>query len=108
MFVVWALWHLPMFAYRLPLGLVTVGWLVGLYFGSVWLAMLHNGTDGSVLACMLWHATYDLAATIGGQVSALVPVLVTAVVIVGTIAAVRRVGVTDLAHRPRFAIADRS
>lgn len=107
-FAVWALWHLPMFAYRLPLGPVAVGWLVGLYFGSVWLAVLHNGTNGSVLACILWHVTYDVAATSGGQVSAVIPALVTALVIVGTIVAVRRVGVTDLARRPRFVIADHS
>jgi membrane protease YdiL (CAAX protease family) len=107
-FVIWALWHLPMFAYRLPVGLVTAGWLVGLYFGSVWLAVLHNGTKGSVLACVLWHVTYDIAATTGDQISALIPAFVTALVIVGTIVAVRRVGVTDLSRSPRFVITDRS
>lgn len=103
-FVVWAVWHLPMFAYRLPGGWLAVGWLVGLYFGSVWMAVLHNGTGGSVLACMLWHVTYNLASTSGAQLSPLLPVAVTSLVVVGTLVAVRRVGVADLGTGSRFAI----
>jgi len=103
-FVVWAVWHLPMFAYRLPSGLLAVGWLVGLYFGSVWLAVLHNGTGGSVLACMLWHVTYNLASTSGAELSPLLPAAVTSLVVAGTLVAVRRVGVVDLCTGTRFAI----
>lgn len=103
-FVVWAAWHLPMFAYRLPGGWLAVGWLVGLYFGSVWMAVLHNGTGGSVLACMLWHVTYNLAATSGAELSPLLPGAVTALVVGGTLVAVRRVGVVDLCAGTRFAI----
>lgn len=66
--------------------------------------MLHNGTGGSVLACIVWHASYNVAVTTGEQLSAVVPAAVTGLVIVGTIAAVRRVGVVDLARRPRVAI----
>jgi membrane protease YdiL (CAAX protease family) len=88
-FVIWALWHLPMFAYQLPAGLESIGWLVGLYFGSVWLAVLFNGTRGSVLACILWHSTYNVAVTVGAVLSPLVPAVVTTMVVVGAIVAVR-------------------
>jgi membrane protease YdiL (CAAX protease family) len=104
-FVIWALWHLPMFAYQLPRGLVAIAWIVGLYYGSVWLAMLHNGTAGSVLACIVWHAGYNVAVTAGAELSPLVPAVVTTMVVIATIVAVRRVGTEDLGTRGRFMIA---
>lgn len=104
-FVIWALWHLPMFAYQLPRGLVAIAWIVGLYYGSVWLAMLHNGTAGSVLACIVWHAGYNVAVTAGAELSPLVPAVVTTMVVIATIMAVRRVGTEDLGTRGRFMIA---
>jgi membrane protease YdiL (CAAX protease family) len=107
-FVIWALWHLPMFAYQLPAGLETIGWLVGLYFGSVWLAVLFNGTRGSVLACILWHSSYNLAVTVGAELSALVPAVVTTLVVVGTIVAVRRVGTAELCRAERVTIGART
>jgi membrane protease YdiL (CAAX protease family) len=103
-FAVWAGWHLPMFAYRLPGGLLAVGWLVGLYFGSVWMTVLLNGTRGSVLACALWHFSYDVASTSGAELSPVAPAAVTTLVIVGTLIAVRLTGVTDLARGHRFAL----
>jgi membrane protease YdiL (CAAX protease family) len=103
-FAVWAAWHLPMFAYRLPGGILALGWLVGLYFGSVWMTVLHNGTTGSVLACAIWHTSYDIASTSGAELSPVVPAAVTALIVVGTLIAVRRTGVTDLSRGTRFAI----
>jgi membrane protease YdiL (CAAX protease family) len=103
-FAVWAGWHLPMFAYRLPGGVLALGWLVGLYFGSVWMTVLHNGTGGSVLACAVWHVSYNVASTSGAELSPSVPAAVTALVVVGTLIAVRWTGVTDLAFGDRFAL----
>ncbi|HEX6256517.1 MAG TPA: CPBP family intramembrane glutamic endopeptidase [Euzebyales bacterium] len=103
-FVVWAGWHVPMFAYRLPGGVLALGWLVGLYFGSVWMTVLHNGTGGSVLACAVWHVGYNLASTSGAELSPSVPAAVTTLVVVGTLVAVRWTGVTDLTSGSRFTI----
>lgn len=55
------------------------------------MAVLHNGTGGSVPACMLWHVTYNLASTSGAELSPLLPAAVTSLVVVGTLVAVCRV-----------------
>jgi hypothetical protein len=67
---VWALWHLPMFSYRLQLGaLMLIGFALGLLAGALWLAYLYNRT-GSTLAVALWHSLYNLAVALGGLWSA--------------------------------------
>ena len=38
-----------------------VGWFVGLFFGSVFLAWLIGAAEGSVLVVALWHTAYSFA-----------------------------------------------
>lgn len=64
--LVWGCWHLPLFwivANFRDFGVAgVVGWAVGLFFGSVFLAWLLDAARGSVLAVALWHTAYNFAA----------------------------------------------
>jgi membrane protease YdiL (CAAX protease family) len=83
---IWALWHLPFFftvsTYRgfAPVGYV--GFVFGLACGSIVLTWLYNGSEGSILACAVWHGLYNLetgtaaaTSTIQAVTSAVVYVL---------------------------------
>ena len=63
--LVWGCWHLPLFwivANFRDFGVAgTVGWAVGLFFGSVFLAWLVGAAQGSVLVVALWHTAYNFA-----------------------------------------------
>jgi hypothetical protein len=59
-----------------------IAFLVGILSGAVVLTWLYNSTEGSVLAAIVWHGTYN-AAVAGG--SGIVSAVVTAGVIVGAI-----------------------
>lgn len=65
---VWALWHLPMFfvegspQYSDNVPLALTFYAVIIFFFSLILTMLYNRTGGSVLACMLFHASLNIAA----------------------------------------------
>lgn len=104
LFLLWALWHLPMFFYHFEFGLMTFGWLTALYFGTVWQTYLFNGTGGSVLAVALWHTTYNVVS-LGGEVvaPAAVPVIGGAVVLAALVVG-RRYGGPDLAPHPRVTL----
>ncbi len=63
--LVWGCWHLPLFwivsNFR-DFGVAgTVGWVVGLFFGSVFLAWLVGAARGSVLVVAIWHTAYNFA-----------------------------------------------
>lgn len=62
----WALWHLPAFIYhpnfpfeQLPF------YIIGICCGSIWLTWIYNTTEGSLLAVMIWHVTWDIVNIIG-------------------------------------------
>lgn len=70
--LVWGIWHLPLFwivgNFRSfgPAG--TFGWVVGLFFGSVFLMWLFCAAGRSVLVVACWHTAYNFAtATEAGQ-----------------------------------------
>lgn len=63
----WALWHLPLFAYRpgymsMSMG-GAFGWLLSLLIGSILLTWLYNSTRGSILIPILFHGSIDVAFT---------------------------------------------
>lgn len=62
---IWALWHLPLFftvaTYRNFPVPGYIGFVFGLACGSIVLTWLYNRTGGSILACAVWHGTYNLA-----------------------------------------------
>jgi CAAX protease family protein len=55
---VWALWHLPPIGNEFPLPIVTP-FLLSLFGGTFALTWVFNGTKGSVLLPMLFHATIN-------------------------------------------------
>jgi membrane protease YdiL (CAAX protease family) len=61
----WGCWHLPLFwivANFRDFGVAgTVGWALGLFFGSVFLAWLIGVARGSVLVVAIWHTAYNFA-----------------------------------------------
>jgi uncharacterized protein len=63
--VVWAFWHLPLFwivgNFR-DLGVGgTIGWIVGIGFGSVLLTWMYQSAGRSILIVALWHTAYNMA-----------------------------------------------
>lgn len=68
--VIWACWHLPLFAYRpgyvgMDIGGIA-GWLVSLATGAILLTALFNASRGSIVAVALFHAAIDVAFTSTG------------------------------------------
>jgi uncharacterized protein len=55
---VWALWHLPLMGTDVPWNTVPA-FIVSVFAASVVLTWLFNSTGGSVLLCMLLHATVN-------------------------------------------------
>jgi membrane protease YdiL (CAAX protease family) len=86
--VVWALWHLPLFwvveNFR-DLGAGgAVGWLVGVLFGSILLTWLYRSATHSILIVALWHTAYNFAtATTAAKGTA--AAIASTIVIVATI-----------------------
>ncbi len=55
---VWAVWHLPLFGNEFPLPIVPA-FVLSLLGGTFMLTWVFNGTKGSVLLPMLFHATLN-------------------------------------------------
>jgi membrane protease YdiL (CAAX protease family) len=60
---IWACWHLPLFwvvgSFR-DFGIGgTIGWVVGIGFGSVFLTWLYQSANYSILIVALWHTAYN-------------------------------------------------
>jgi len=63
--VAWALWHLPLFVFLdsfRGLGVALVGWVVGLFCGSVVLTWLYVSSGQSILVVALWHTAYNFTS----------------------------------------------
>lgn len=65
--VLWALWHLPIFFYVFDPA-IAVGWFFGLMCGAILFTWMYNSTDGSLLAVVLWHGTFNfITASAAGE-----------------------------------------
>jgi len=97
LWVFWALWHLPMFAYKenfLAMGPFDImGWLVGMLSGAFLLTWLYNSTGGSILMVALWHGTYN--ATVSAT-EPLIAAIVSALVIFAAVLIARVAGPENL------------
>jgi membrane protease YdiL (CAAX protease family) len=59
LFFGWALWHAPMFFYRLRVEFL-FGWLYGLFLGTIILTFIYNSTGGSTFAAILFHISNNI------------------------------------------------
>jgi membrane protease YdiL (CAAX protease family) len=59
LFFGWALWHIPMFFYRLRVEII-FGWLYGLFLGTIILSFIYNSTEGSTFATILFHISNNI------------------------------------------------
>jgi membrane protease YdiL (CAAX protease family) len=107
LWLIWAGWHAPMFVYHFDFSLgLAAGWLISLYFGTVFVAVLHNSTGGSVLAAIVFHVALTTASIMGEAVADIAVMTIGAGVIVATIVAARWGGNADLSRYGRYIITD--
>jgi membrane protease YdiL (CAAX protease family) len=90
---VWAPWHLPLFLivgnFR-DFGVAgTVGWVVGIGFGSLLLTWLYQSACRSVLIVALWHTAYNFA-TATEAANGVPAAIASSAVIVGSVVILRR------------------
>jgi membrane protease YdiL (CAAX protease family) len=79
LWVIWSLWHLPLFFYMYAAA-VLPGLLLGLLAGAIVFTWIYNSTDGSVLMTIIWHASFNYvtacSACKAGATSAVISALV--------------------------------
>ncbi len=82
---IWATWHLPMCwvvgNFR-DFGVGgTIGWIVGIGFGSVFLTWLYASAGHSILIVALWHTAYNFTTATEASAGVATAVASTAVII---------------------------
>jgi len=86
--LIWASWHLPVFFYDKDLGNMgvggTIGWVVGLTFGSMLLGWLVKQSKWILLPVILWHGTFNFFTT-SDKIDYLVPSMMSTLVIITVI-----------------------
>jgi membrane protease YdiL (CAAX protease family) len=92
--LVWAGWHLPLFwivdSFR-DFGVAgSIGWFVGLGFGSVVLTWMYRSAQRSILIVALWHSAFNLATATRASAGVAAAVASTAVMVGGILVALRR------------------
>ena len=91
---VWAPWHLPLFwvvgNFR-DLGVGgTVGWVIGIGFGSLFLTWLYQSASSSILVVALWHTAYNFATATEAASGTSAAIASSAVVVAGIVILRRR------------------
>ena len=86
---IWALWHLPLFwvvATFRDFGVGgTIGWIVGIGFGSVFLTWLYQSASRSILIVASWHTAYNFATATDAASGTAAAVASTAVIAAGVV-----------------------
>ena len=97
----WAGWHLPAFFYvpsYTAIGLrILPGFFLGILAGAIVLTLLYNSSRGSVLAAVLWHASFNFV-TGSPNATGLVAAVTSTLVIVWAVTIVWRYDWTSLAN----------
>lgn len=92
--VVWAGWHAPLFLVvgnfrELGVG-GTIGWLVGIGFGSVFLTWLYKSANRSILIVALWHTAYNFTTATKASAGVAAAVASTLVIVASVVILLRR------------------
>ena len=100
----WAGWHLPAFFYvpsYTAIGLsILPGFFLGVLAGAIVLTWLYNSSGGSVLAAVLWHASFNFV-TASPNAGGLVAAVTSTLVMVWAVAVVCRYDWATLASAKR-------
>jgi membrane protease YdiL (CAAX protease family) len=100
----WAGWHLPAFFYvpsYAAIGLrILPGFFLGVLAGAIVLTWLYNSSGGSVLAAVLWHASFNFV-TASPNASGLAAAVTSTLVMVWAFVVVWRCDWSTLASPPR-------
>lgn len=103
LFVPWALWHLPRFLSQDdPVAGQIIAWHVALLAGSVVFTWLFNSSQGSLMAAVLFHATYDVAYLYSGGGFMVLCVIITSIILPMVL------GAKNLSRMPRIAVAEQT
>jgi membrane protease YdiL (CAAX protease family) len=101
--LIWATWHLPIFFYDkdfMGMGVGgTIGWLVGLIFGSLLLGWLVKQAHGILLPVILWHGTFNFF-TSGDKIDDAYPAVMSTLTIIVAVWIAMRYG-DDLSRMKR-------
>jgi membrane protease YdiL (CAAX protease family) len=93
--LIWAPWHLPVFFYDKDLSTMgwfgTIGWVVGLVFGSLLLGWLVKQAKFNLWPVIFWHGTFNFF-TVSDQIDPMYPSLMSALVIAIVLWIARRYG----------------
>lgn len=77
--IFWVGWHVPSLFYRYQLNApMLIGFVIGIYAGSLYLACIFNFTKGSLLIVSIWHITWDIVSMIGkeGMIAAIMSIII--------------------------------
>lgn len=92
--VVWALWHLPLFfvteSFQAMSPALTVGWLIAMGAGSIVLAALYVHAGHSILLVALWHTTFNFVSGTPGAEGIMAATVSTAVMAFAVLIVIRR------------------
>lgn len=98
----WAGWHLPAFLYVPSYAGIGVellpGFFIGVLAGSIVLTWLFNSSGGSVLAAILWHASFNFV-TASPAAGGLAAAVTSTLVIVWAVVVAWRYDWATLSHR---------
>lgn len=93
--LIWAPWHLPVFFYDkdfMAMGFVgTIGWVVGLIFGSLLLGWLVKKSEWNLWPVILWHGTFNFFTT-SDRIDVMFPSLMSMIIILMVIWITKRYG----------------
>lgn len=92
--VIWAGWHLPLFwvvsSFR-DFGVGgTIGWVVGIGFGSVFLTWLYQSASRSILVVALWHTAYNFTTATSASAGVAAAVASTVVIVASVVILLQR------------------
>jgi len=63
LWIIHFLWHIPMFFYRFTFDLgMIIGFSIGMFVGTIVLTFILNSSNGSILATIAWHFTFNLVS----------------------------------------------
>ena len=92
---IWIPWHLPVFFYDKDLGTMgyfqTIGWAVGIVFGSLLLGWLVKQAKFNLWPAILWHGTFNFFVT-SDRINPLIPGVMSFLVIISAFWIARRYG----------------